>query len=148
MPDRESIAEASAALDSLCADLDEHHTWRLKVAAALGISPTEPAEYAVAMIGLARLDRESSLAEGLTRLLNRHCQENNSGTPDFIMAEYLLGCLDAFSAAVNRRESWYGREQDPRFGTPVQPAAPPSSNQLALDGCDCSGARADIDGND
>lgn len=29
----------------------------------------------------------------LTSLLNRHCKENGSGTPDFILAEYLFGCL-------------------------------------------------------
>lgn len=56
----------------------------------------------------------------LAALLNRHSKENGSGTPDFILAEYLWGCLLQFNAAVNRREAWYGREQDQRFGTPVE----------------------------
>ena len=57
----------------------------------------------------------------LTSLLNRHSKENGSGTPDFILAEYLWGCLAHFNSAVNRREVWYdGREQDQTFGTPVR----------------------------
>lgn len=56
----------------------------------------------------------------LTSLLNRHSKENGSGTPDFILAEYLFGCLAYFNAAVNQREAWYGREQDQTFGTPVR----------------------------
>lgn len=53
----------------------------------------------------------SNFLSELTSLLNRHCKENGSGTPDFILAEYLCGCLTQFNAAVNRREAWYGREQ-------------------------------------
>lgn len=45
----------------------------------------------------------------LERLLNRQSMENGSNTPDFILAEYLHACLDAFDAAVKHREQWYGR---------------------------------------
>lgn len=62
----------------------------------------------------------SDFVSELASLLNRHSKENGSGTPDFILAEYLFGCLTHFNAAVNRRESWYGREQDQIFGTPVR----------------------------
>lgn len=61
----------------------------------------------------------SDFVSELASLLNRHSKENGSGTPDFILAEYLFGCLTHFNAAVNRREAWYGREQDQIFGTPV-----------------------------
>ena len=54
----------------------------------------------------------SDFISELTSLLNRHSKENGSGTPDFILAEYLIGCLAHFNAAVNRREAWYGRERD------------------------------------
>lgn len=54
----------------------------------------------------------------LQSLLNRFCKENLSGTPDFILAEYMQDCLNSFSAAINKRENWYGREQD-QFGCPV-----------------------------
>lgn len=45
----------------------------------------------------------------LESLLNRYSQENGSNTPDFILAQYLLGCLSTWNAAVTRREAWYGR---------------------------------------
>lgn len=55
----------------------------------------------------------STLEEDLTDVLNRHSQENVSNTPDFILAQYLLGCLSAWSIAVERRQAWYGRSQAP-----------------------------------
>jgi len=45
----------------------------------------------------------------LTSLLNRHGAENGSGTPDHILANYLLGCLGVFDEATAQREAWYGR---------------------------------------
>lgn len=36
-------------------------------------------------------------------LINRFSMENQSNTPDFILAEYLSGCLNAFNYAVQRR---------------------------------------------
>jgi hypothetical protein len=57
----------------------------------------------------APLDIES-LEQALERLLNTYSQENASNTPDFILAQYLLGCLDTWNAAIQRREEWYGRE--------------------------------------
>jgi hypothetical protein len=53
----------------------------------------------------------------LQALLNAHCAENASNTPDFILAQYLLACLDAFNTAVQQRETWYGR--DARPGAPI-----------------------------
>ena len=47
----------------------------------------------------------------LEHLINKHSLENDSDTPDFILAEYLNDCLIAFNKAVNRREEWYGRER-------------------------------------
>lgn len=45
----------------------------------------------------------------LQELINSHSIENGSNTPDFILAEYLRGCLDNFDMCVRRREEWYGR---------------------------------------
>ena len=47
--------------------------------------------------------------EELTYLINRYSKENGSNTPDFILAEYLDGCLNAFDSAVENRSKWYGR---------------------------------------
>lgn len=48
----------------------------------------------------------------LESLINRHSMENNSNTPDFILADYLDGCLQLFDITVERREQWYGRDKN------------------------------------
>lgn len=47
---------------------------------------------------------ESDLASAV----NRCSRENVSNTPDFILAEFMERCLQAFEAASKRREDWYG----------------------------------------
>jgi hypothetical protein len=51
----------------------------------------------------------TTLRDDLARTLNRYSAENRSNTPDHILAEYLLGCLAAYDAAVLARANWYGR---------------------------------------
>lgn len=46
----------------------------------------------------------------IEHLINRHSRENGSDTPDFILAEYLTDCLDAYDKALQRREAWYDRK--------------------------------------
>lgn len=53
-----------------------------------------------------------TLEQDIAAALNRACAENESNTPDFILAQFLLGCLAAFNVATQQRETWYGR--DPR----------------------------------
>ena len=52
----------------------------------------------------------AAFMEDLTALLHRYGMEHGSNTPDFILAEYLLKCLETWNATVQRREQWYGRE--------------------------------------
>jgi hypothetical protein len=52
----------------------------------------------------------SEFEQGLEALINRHCMENISDTPDFILARYLRLQLDVFDATIRRREHWYGRK--------------------------------------
>lgn len=40
-------------------------------------------------------------------MINAHNAESGSNTPDFILAEYLTDCLDAFDRAVTARQKWY-----------------------------------------
>jgi hypothetical protein len=47
--------------------------------------------------------------QDLRRLINKHCIENESNTPDLILAEYLHACLTSFNIATRARERWYGR---------------------------------------
>ncbi|MDD5292069.1 MAG: hypothetical protein PHY46_02660 [Candidatus Omnitrophica bacterium] len=49
----------------------------------------------------------------LEQLINRYCKENDSNTPDFILAEYLQDCLNSFNQATQMRETWYGRNACP-----------------------------------
>lgn len=44
------------------------------------------------------------LSRELQSLLNRHSIENESDTPDFILAEFMLNALNAYTTAVNQRE--------------------------------------------
>jgi len=43
----------------------------------------------------------------LTALLNRHCADSDSNTPDYILAEYLAVCLANFNTAVRVRDAWH-----------------------------------------
>lgn len=56
----------------------------------------------------------------LEALLNTRSKENGSNTPDFILAEYLLSCLEAFDKAVNTR-SWWWRGTDSGKTVPGRP---------------------------
>lgn len=53
--------------------------------------------------------RETQFERDLTSLLNRYSKENDSNTPDFLLAEHMIGCLKLFNAIVGKREKWYGR---------------------------------------
>ena len=56
-----------------------------------------------------------NLESDLACVLNRYSQENASNTPDWILAQYLLGCLAAFNTAIQQRQTWYvsGPEEIP-----------------------------------
>lgn len=64
------------------------------------------------------LTNKAGFQDELTKLINKYSQENESGTPDFILAQYMWNSLQAFNLAVNEREKWYGRQQD-KFGMPT-----------------------------
>ncbi len=52
----------------------------------------------------------------LKELLNNHCKENGSNTPDYILAEYLIGCLENFDKTTRNRKNWYGSKLGDGFG--------------------------------
>jgi len=52
---------------------------------------------------------ESQFQKDLEALINQYSKENDSDTPDFILAKYLNEVLKNFNAAVLEREQWYGR---------------------------------------
>ena len=59
----------------------------------------------------------------LESVINKHSKENESNTPDYILAQYLSGCLAVFNIAVQQREAWYGRDPRPSLaGTKISAA--------------------------
>jgi len=50
----------------------------------------------------------SDFKKAMTDIINMHCMENGSDTPDYILAQYLLGCLVNFDTATMARDKWHG----------------------------------------
>ena len=70
--------------------------------------------------------------QALRGVINSYSKENDSGTPDWILATYLRSCLDAYAAAVAARAKWYGQpvnligyEKPKPIDFGPGPAAPP-----------------------
>lgn len=56
------------------------------------------------------MNEKPTLVSDLEKLLTSHSAETASGTPDFILAEFMMHCLKTFNAAVCAREAWYSRD--------------------------------------
>ena len=52
--------------------------------------------------------QRGSLERRLSALLNEYSAENDSDTPDYILAKYLVECLKSYSEAVKARDHWHG----------------------------------------
>ena len=59
------------------------------------------------------MSTDQDLSLELARMLNRHSAENESNTPDFQLAKYMLGCLDLFNLCIQARDAWYGMNPEP-----------------------------------
>ena len=53
------------------------------------------------------LKTREEIVQEFASIINRYSIENDSNTPDFILAEYLADCLDVWAWATKKRESWY-----------------------------------------
>lgn len=49
----------------------------------------------------------SDFEKELGNLINKHSIENESNTPDWLLAQYLMSCLAAFTTAIQQRETYY-----------------------------------------
>lgn len=63
----------------------------------------------------------TDLETELSALLNKHACEKESNTPDFLLADFLVGCLFVYNNTVQERAKWYGRMDKPGQSDP--PAA-------------------------
>ncbi len=70
----------------------------------------------------------SELRKEIEQAINRHSAENGSDTPDYILAEFLVGCLTAFDVALVERERWFGRKVGDWM-----PASDPETPELDAD---------------
>lgn len=52
----------------------------------------------------------SNFREELTAILNQNSMENRSNTPDYILANFMMNCLEAFDKSVDDRERHYNRK--------------------------------------
>ena len=43
----------------------------------------------------------------LEQLINKHNMENGSNTPDYMLADYLVKCLEAYNQIIGFRTEWY-----------------------------------------
>jgi len=53
-------------------------------------------------------EKMNNFQNELEALINKYSMENESDTPDFILAKYLAGCLKTFDDAIKARDGWYG----------------------------------------
>ena len=60
-----------------------------------------------------------SLERKLIALVNSESAENVSNTPDWILGQYLMACLNAFNTAAQQRDKWYGRDARPTETTNI-----------------------------
>lgn len=67
---------------------------------------------------------DATFQKELKTLINRYSLENGSNTPDFLLAMYLVKCLDVYDEMVNARETWYGRRNLGSGGTGDAPKTP------------------------
>lgn len=58
-------------------------------------------------------ERESAFERDLAGVINKHSRENGSNTPDFILAAYLVDCLQNFDRIMLWRQKWYSPEGVP-----------------------------------
>lgn len=56
---------------------------------------------------------QDDFAADLKYIISKHSKENGSNTADLILAAYLISCLEAFDAAVKKRDEWYGHMHEP-----------------------------------
>lgn len=51
-------------------------------------------------------EQDNQFLKELQNLINRYNKENDSDTPDFILAQYLNNCLESFDIALRQRSDW------------------------------------------
>lgn len=50
----------------------------------------------------------SDFEKDLSVVLNKHSMDAGANTPDYVLARYLIRCLDNFREVNDERENWFG----------------------------------------
>jgi len=78
-------------------------------------APIEPSSFVGSFEAMDSLTGEQmvndSLEERIRTALNLMSRESLSNTPDFLLAHFLLRCLEAWESTVNTRDAWYSQVQ-------------------------------------
>ena len=53
------------------------------------------------------LPESSAFQDEIRAVINKHSKEKGSDTPDFILAEYLVRCLETFDYAIRCRSVYH-----------------------------------------
>lgn len=48
-----------------------------------------------------------SFERDLACVINRYSKENDSNTPDFILAKFIEGCMASYAEALKARDKWF-----------------------------------------
>lgn len=62
---------------------------------------------------MSEVPLENDFRIELQQLINKHSVEGSSNTPDFILTDYLIRCIDNFTETTQAREAWYGVKLKP-----------------------------------
>lgn len=70
-----------------------------------------------------QIPQRSSFIQELRELIDKYGMESRSGTPDFVLAHYLIRSMVAFESAVRQRDAWLNPQpseydRDPRDRQP------------------------------
>jgi hypothetical protein len=58
-------------------------------------------------------EKRKEIVKEFQEIINRYSLENDSNTPDFILAEYLWDCLISANILICARIAWYNPEGRP-----------------------------------
>ncbi len=52
--------------------------------------------------------QKPTFEQAIAAVINSYSKENESDTPDYILAQYVSNCLEAYKKAIMLRDSWFG----------------------------------------
>lgn len=69
-------------------------------------------------------EKRDDIIRQFAEVINRNSLENESATPDFILAEYLVRSLELYNQAHVARRDWYGESNLPKHQSQLNQKQP------------------------